>query len=350
MKRILFAALTAACLLSAAGAARAMDPGDPEGSLSYCLPNTSLSFEVEAVKEVFHVGPYAKYAQKYLGVDARQTDGTTYILSKITMTPHIEADQSARYFLQAGNKDIDASFLRLTSCGLVSVSDGAFGIGSVWRFPVSLEQDSSDTGLISNVASESTTLYRNVRGEEAYTTVSVQQQVMVAKTLEQKAAETASLIFDLRKKRIQILTGDTDATYSGQAMGDAVAEIARLEKEYLSMFTGYTETSVQTVKYEIVPERDRTIYIAFRFSDTSGLLGADELSGTPIVLEITPTQIPDAETGGEIKTTSSKYAVYRVPAVCTLKLRSGTDVLMTTRLPIHQYGFDSTFALTAKTK
>ncbi len=342
--------MSVALLLSVSAVSRAKDTGDPEGALSYCLPNTSLSFEVEAVKEVFHVGPYAKYAQKYLGVDARQADGTTYILSKVTMTPYIEADQSARYFLQVGGKAVDAAFLRLTSCGLVSVSDGSYGVGSVWRFPVSLEEYSQDNGLISNTASESTTLYRNVRAEGDYTTVAVQQQVTVAKTVEQKAAETASLIFDLRKKRIQILTGDTDATYSGEAMGAAVAEIARLEKEYMSMFVGYTETSVQTVKYDIVPEKDRTMYIAFRFSESAGLMNADELSGTPIVLEITPNEVYNGGIGKVTSTNPSKYCVYRVPAVCTVKLRNGTDVIMTTRLPIHQYGYDSSFSLNAKSR
>lgn len=342
--------VSVALLFSAAAISRAADKGDPEGALSYCLPNTSLSFEVEAIKEVFHVGPYAKYAQKYLGVDARQTDGTTYILSKITMTPYIEADQSARYFLATGSKAVDAAFLHLTSCGLVSVSDGTFGVASVWRFPVSLEQNNSDTGLISNTASESTTLYRNVKGENDYTTVAVTQQLTVAKSVEQKAAETASLIFDLRKKRIQILTGDTDATYSGEAMGAAVAQIERLEKEYMSMFVGYTETSVQTVRYDVVPDKDRTMYIAFRFSESAGLLNPDELSGTPIVLEITPNEVYNKGIGGLKSSNPAKYAVYRVPAVCTVKLRNGSDVIMTTRLPIHQYGYDSSFTLSAQTR
>ncbi|MCD8314018.1 MAG: DUF4831 family protein [Bacteroidales bacterium] len=349
MKRMILAAAAVACLFAFSAVAQAKD-GDPEGALSYCLPNTSLSFEVEAIKEVFHVGPYAKYAQKYLGVDARQEDGTTYILSKITMTPYIEADQSARYYLQTGSKAVDAAFLHLTSCGLVSVSDGSFGVSSIWRFPVSLDQANQDNGLISNTSSESTTLYRNVKSESDYTTVAVTQQVTVAKTVEQKAAETASLIFDLRKKRIQILTGDTDATYSGEAMGAAVEELAKLEKEYMSMFVGYTDSSVQTVRYDVVPEKDRTMYIAFRFSETAGLMNADELSGTPIVLEITPNEVYNGGTGKVTSTNPSKYCVYRVPAVCTVKLRNGSEVIMTTRLPIHQYGYDSSYTLSARAR
>ncbi len=351
MKRKIFLfAIVALAFSTVVSATPDKENQDPAGVVSYCLPNTSLSFEVEAICEMFHAGPYAKFAQKYLGVDARQEDGMTYRLAKVKMIPFIEADQSSRYFLKAGNNTLNASFLRLTSCGLIASADANFGDTSVWRFPVEQIGNSADDGLVSNFASEETTLYRNVQGEDAYTRVAVQQQVVVAKSLEQKASETASLIFDLRKKRIAILTGDTDATYSGEALGAAVAEIERLEKEYMSMFVGYSSTSVQTMKYDLVPVKDRTMYVVFRFSETAGLLLADDLSGKPVALEITPQQIAkpsDSVSDAQARQYAQKgvYAVYRIPAVCTLKLTDGTNLLMNTRLPVYQYGVDSTFPL-----
>lgn len=351
MRRKLLTLSALALFIPLAAFARKEDTSDPVGTISYCLPNTSLTFEVEAVEEVFHAGPYAKYAQKYIGVEARQQDETTYSLVSVTMTPYIEADQSSRYLLNVGSASIDASsFMSLTSCGLVAGSDANFGVASVWRFPVENREGNLENGLISNVSSESTTLYRNVKEEDAYTRVAVQQEVMVAKTVEQKASETAQLIFNLRRKRIQILTGDTDATYSGEAMGAAVAEIARLEKEYMSMFIGYTTTSVQTKKYDVVPEKDRTIYVAFRFSESSGLLNSDDLSGKSMLLEITPTEIPNPDSKTKKSSNTDNYVRYRVPSVCTIKLLNGSEALMSTRLPIYQYGFVSTFPLTTKVK
>lgn len=329
---------------------------DPVGTLSYCLPMTSLSFEVEAVRENFYAGPYAAFAKKYLGIDVRQEDAVSYRLTKVKMTPYAEADQSCRYLLKVGAQGVDASFLKLTSCGLVSMSDAAYGTESVWRFPTEVEGDFSDDGLISNVASESTTLYRNVKGESAYSRVAVQQEVMVAKTPEKKAAETAAMIFELRRQRIKIITGDTDATYSGEAMGAAVAEITRLEKEYMTMFTGYSVSSVQSMKYEMVPEKDRTMYVVFRISDTDGLLPADNLAGKPVLLEIVPAAVPQPSNPVEKKSEEKKlgkdviYATYRVPAVCTLRLTDGTGQLLSARLPVYQYGYDSTFPLSVIVK
>lgn len=356
--RLFISAVVMASLSLPAAAQKAVEKeAAPEhaGTLTYCLPKTTVSFEVKAERETFYAGPYAEFARKYLGIDAQKEDYTRYRLTEVRMTPYTEADQTARYLLKVGAQGVDASFLKLTSCGLVSLSDASYQ-ESVWRFPTVDNGDFSDDGQLSSVASESTTLYRNVKGESAYTRVAVQQEVMVAKTLERKAAETAALIFDLRKKRIQIITGDTDATYSGEAMGAAVAEITRLEKEYMTLFTGYSVTSVQTMRCDLVPEREKKMYVAFRMSETAGLLPADDLSGKPVVLEIAPE--PESQPGNPVESKSEGrklsrdviYAMYRVPAVCTLKLTDGSELLLTSRLPLYQFGYDATFPLTVKVR
>ncbi len=350
MKKTLIIALCASFLPFAAGA-QENQTAEPAGTISYCLPSTSLSFEVEAVKETFHAGPYARFSQKYLGIDVRQKDEASCTLSGVKMTSSIEADQSSRYLLDVGSASVDASFLKLTSCGLVSAANDNLGAESVWRFPADAKGNFSEDGLISNVSSESAVLYHNVKGESEYSRVAVQQNIIVAKTLEKKAAETASLIFDLRRKRIQIITGDTDATYSGEAMGAAVEEIARLEKEYMTMFTGYSEYSRQKVKFEVVPEKDKKMYIAFRISDTAGLLPADNVSGKPVVLEIVPQEISVPEDDGRKRKESKvQSAVYRIPAVCTVKLMDGGNMLLQSRVPVYQYGIDCTFPFNVKVK
>ena len=77
-----FAVIVTAALTMAAGFQLSAQ-GDPEGSLVYSLPFTSVRLEVKAQKESFFAGPYAKYAQKYLGIDARQKDAVTLSLIHI---------------------------------------------------------------------------------------------------------------------------------------------------------------------------------------------------------------------------------------------------------------------------
>ena len=133
--------------------------------------------------------------------------------------------------------------------------------------------------------------------------VSVQQSMTVTKTLEQRAEEAANMILKLRQQRLQIVTGDTDATYSGEAMGAAIEELTRLEEEYMTLFFGYSETHTQKKNFDIIPEagRETQKYRAFRISDTSGLLPADNLSGKPVFIEFIPQEIKKIEEPADVK-------------------------------------------------
>ena len=318
---------------------------DPKGSVSYCLPATVVTLEVEAVQEKFYAGPYAKYAEKYLGIQVRQKDETVFQLSQVRMIPYTEADQSKRYALKVEKGTVDVTFLKLSSVGLVSFSDAASGNETLWRFPAETSGDFSDKGIASNLTSEATVLYKNDKKESAYNKVSVQQNMVVAKTLERKAAEAAEMILELRKQRYQIVIGDTDATYSGEAMGAAIAELTRLEEEYMTLFTGYSEAQRQTMNFDVVPQADRENqkYVAFRLSDSAGLLPADNLSGKPVVMEFIPQQIeqvPEAP-ASDPKKTPAVYAYYRIPAICTVKLMEGMNVILQSRIPVYQLGIES---------
>ena len=338
----------AMCL--AAVSASAQKKTDPEGSLTYCLPATVISFEVEAVQEKFYAGPYAKYAEKYLGIKARQKDETTFQLTEVKMTPYAEADQRRRYSLTGIKGTIDASFLKLSCSGLVSFCDAVHGTQTAWRFPTETSGNFNDKGVSSNITSESTVLYK--KNKENSSKISIQQNVIVAKSLEQKASETASMILNLRKKRLQIVTGDTDATYSGEAMGAAIEELIRLENEYMTMFVGYSEYQNQKMNFDLIPDPSREVqrYVAFRLSDSAGLVPADNLSGKPVVIELLPQafqQIPEPVIDENESKKAKKevpavvLAYYRIPAVCTVKLMDGVDVLLQTRMPIYQLGQES---------
>ena len=311
---------------------------DPVGTVSYALPQTTITIEVEAVREYFYAGPYAKYAQKYLGVDARQADQTTCTLSTVRMTPYIEADQNFRYYVNPDKAT--QSFLSLTSQGLIAVNDGSFGESAEWRFTTQAGADFNGKGVSSNLTSEAATLYRGVKEDASYNRIAVQQNMVVQKSLEQRAQEAAATIFDLRKKRIQIVTGDTDATYSGEAMGSALSEIAALEKEYMSMFVGYSEFRTQTMKCDVVPSKDNKSqkYIAFRLSDADGVVAADNVSGSPYILELEPQ--PIGEAAGRAAVAKGEYAVYRVPAICSVRLTDGVNPILQDRIAVYQLGVE----------
>jgi len=340
MKKV-FVIILAAAFAAMPYVAEAQTGTDPEGYVTYALPSTVISLEVEAVQETFYAGPYAKYAEKYLGIKPRMKDETTVQLTQLRMTPLVEADQSRRYSLTASKKGLNtSSVFKLSTSGLVTFADAKSADESVWRFPVEVKGDFSDKGVSSNLTSESTTLYRNEKKESAYNKVSVQQNMVVEKTPEQKAAETAETILELRRQRLQIVTGDTDATYSGEAMGAAIEELTRLEKEYMTLFTGYSEYQTQKMRFDVIPEpgRENQMYVAFRISDKKGLVPADDITGKPVVMEIVPQDIAQPQAARKSK---EEVIYYRIPAICTVKLKDGADLLLQSRMPVYQLGQDS---------
>ena len=322
--------------------ASAQKKSDPLGTFAYSLPATVINLEVEALQEKFYAGPYAKYAEKYLGINVRQKDETTFQLLQINMTPCVEADLSERYVLSVEKGKVDASFLKLSSAGLVAFSDAVAGGETQWRFPARTAGDFSGKGVSSNLTSEATVLYKNDKKDSEYNKVSVQQNMIVAKSPEKKAAETAEMILELRKQRLQIVTGDTDATYSGEAMAAAIEELTRLEEEYMTLFIGYSETQIQKKNFEVIPDagRESQKYIAFRLSDAAGLVPADNLSGKPVVIELIPQEVASVEApaGMDPKKTPALLAYYRIPAICAVKLIEGVEVLLQTRMPVYQLG------------
>ncbi len=349
MIKILLKTAIVALLMCGVNEARSqfINPGDkiPAGAIVYSLPITSLHIIAQAAHETFTAGPYARFSQKYLGVQAKEEDSVNYYLTSVEIVPYIEADPNANIALNLGNsKNGSANFLEMINQGIIMWSDSYAGKSNKLRFP-----DLKSNALFakamstSNLTSEKSTLYRtSATGVER---AAVQQSQVVEKSLEKRAEETAAMIFKLRAKRLEIITGETDATFSGEALTSAIAEINRLEDEYLSLFFGKTTSGSQTMSFDVVPkaDNDKQIYIAFRVSETQGLLPVNNLSGRPVVLELskdeTTSQINMDVTPGRGK------VIYRKPAVMNVRLMDGQNMLIQSRIPVYQLGILLSFPL-----
>ena len=329
----------------------------PAGVVIYSLPQTSIMLTVVAEKETFIAGPYAQFAQKYMGAEARTTDEVTYTLKSIDLAPYLEADPSTRIAINlSGKGTASANFLQLCSQGLIIASDSYTGKPESWRFPSIANNDVfAGKDVEGNLTSASTTLYKTVNTAEGLQRIAVSQSQVVEKSLEKKAQETANAIFDLRKSRMQIITGDTDATYSGEAMQAAISEITRLEQEYMSLFYGTSSTSVQTMNFDVVPSASTAnqMYVAFRISESEGLLPPNEVAGRPIVLALTFDKAANITTGGVAagaRAVTGGTVFYRVPVVATARIMDGSQTLLQTRIPVYQLGQTLSFPLSSVLK
>ncbi len=313
----------------------------PQGAVVYSLPQTSIRVSLKVSLRNFTAGPYASFSDKYLGVSAERSSKKSCVIEEVEITPMIEADQNLSVAFNIGNsKNASANFLSLCSQGLIVAPGYINGDNSQMRFPSPVQPSFNEA--VANLATQTTQLYKTVTNEDGEVEkIAVPQTQTVAKSAEKKAEETAQLIFRLREKKIDILTGDTDANYSGEALGSAIDRISKLESEYTSLFTGKTTVAVQQASFEVVPraKNAKQNYVVCRISDTQGLLPADNMSGRPVYLEITVTEgkISPEISAEDIAASKGKIA-YRMPLVVTARILDGQTVLGQTRIPVYQFG------------
>ena len=306
----------------------------------YALPRTTFTIEVEARQESFFAGPYAAFAKQLLNMDVRDKDEVTTAISKARIIPGTEADPSAWYTTDQEN----AGLLALSAQGLVSFSEKPEANLQTWRFsgktaPVSFNGRITETEKPTIVIE-----YQEVQTDTGLVTIPVEHKVMVEKTLEDRAAEAAEVVLNLRKERMNIITGNTDANFYGNSMEVALKEMDRLEKEYLALFQGYTVTKTFNGSFEIVPSAASQTqrYLVFRLLQDGFVTEGSR--GVPCYLNLEPESTQPADddqaTQRRGKTTPLRF---RTPMVCKVTLTQDTKTLVSARVPVYQLGRESQY-------
>ncbi len=252
-----------------------------------------LKVRVHAVQECFHAGPYAKYAVKYLGVESGASSSVTTSVTSVSISAEPVSSDAGLGF----------------DCGL----------------PLKKTADFSSVPLLKGGVGQ--------------------------RSLEMAAARAADQIMDIRQKRYQILTGDTDLSLTGETLRLTLEEFAREESELLKLFVGYTVSNNLEAEFQVLPEagEESHLHVAFRISDT-GLLPAEHIEGRMVTLELIPRNLP-ARDGTAAQTKKKKAPKgFRwetktefVPALCTLKLRDGVNVLLQGTAVVPQLGYERVY-------
>lgn len=309
--------------------------------VTYSLPQTVVVVEVDAVKEVHYAGPYAAYASQMLGISVPQKDTYSSYIKEIRMYARVEADPVARFMAPS---PAVSDLMGLSSLGLVSFGSSAEAKGAAWSFqPEMPEADFSKKGLTDPFTTVKQTVYKDVQTDTSITRIAIQQDVTVARTPEEKAREAADMVLRARNERFKITVGDTDATYSGEALGSAIAELTRVEQEYLTLFTGYSVKTEESRTFEVIPVKGTDSYDVFRRSDSEGLLAPEAKAGKPYYLDVVSAPLGKPQPDESAKASKGTPVYYRIPAVCTVSLGVGTKPLARIRIPVYQYGEESLY-------
>lgn len=313
------------------------------GAYIYSLPLTTLSFKVKVAHLSFRSGPYAQYAQKYLGItDVEQSSKDYYKILSITGGTYEEADGGNVYAADAPYGS-DMSFLEMTKQGLI-VPTG-FIVPNIEASAPAKEMNIAppftDLGADPNIYKENATFFSGVKMDTSFVKIPVQKNMLVEKSAESKASDAANFIFNLRKRRVDLISGEIDNVFNnGEALKVALNEISRLEKEYLSLFIGKTYVDTLTYQQEVTPkaENGKSNSILCRYSESKGIVGEGDLSGRPLTVEVVPNNAV-SQAPQNIADKGKEAIIYaRYPDICAVRILDGKDILYSTKLPISQFG------------
>lgn len=323
------------CVLAATDAAaqvkayKAGERSDNANAVAYALPRSVVKVCVVTEKESVRVGPYARFAQKLLGVMAPLADKDVYTIKSATLTAATEADPSEIYALD----NPDKSPLRIydvTPEGLIAVtpegmapSPSAFGTCPVR--PCGAGE--GDCRVVSHVGSDT-----------SFVKFAIDRRSLTEKSPESMAMDAANAIFSLRKHRLDLVTGEAGENVFGSGLQAALDEIDRLEQEYLALFLGKQFRQTVVREYDVVPAADENNLIVCRFSDNGGLLSPNDLSGRPVVLELTPEKKAQNAVLNRKGKDSRSTIYYKIADVVNCRLLDGNREVAQSRLPLYQFG------------
>ena len=320
-------------------------------TLAYSLPKTTLKISVEASRIITRRGPYYQYAERYLGIsDVPDMDETRWRINNVSIDSYEEADPDHYYILATNNRHV-TNYFRLNSEGFILPVNQrplpeVAGITTPGTEEIKVPLF-TDMSIHPRVVEETRTVMRMVRQDTAFVNIPVIQRQSVTKSIEAKAAEVADLIFELRSNRFNLLSGELDLFPDGKALDVIVNEFARLEKEYLSLFTGKVFEIHHEFTFEYTPDismvENGTEYaILFRFSGSEGILEPNNVSGRPITLELhnemktkSLENISRTPASGR---TDPGTLFYRIPDVARVELKNENRTIYSRRIPVNQYG------------
>ena len=258
---------------------------DASGALAVSDPSTSVAVDLIVEKEQTVVGPYARYAQKFLNMRGSLVDKTVYSLKGVKLAV-------------TGGEDVIAD-----AVPAAEVTETSY-MGSASEFAKVLPDRMSATA---------------VSEEEA-------------------AANAAQAIFSIRKHRMDLITGEAGENVFGAGLKDALAALDAAEQEYLELFFGkrVVTTSVERVVIPMVEGVQS--YAVARISSSAGVVAADAKDGDVVTLEVAPSGRARLSSIVEADPKSKTAVKVRVadPSTCTVKV--GDKVLTSAVLPLFEMG------------
>lgn len=299
-------------------------PGVTLGGATYFLPKTSLRFVITASCTTRHAGPFAQYAERFLGIkDAVREDVDSWTLEGITAVPYSTPDEHRAYTVTF-NPNSSAPLVTLSPDGiLLAINDEA-------HYSPELPQ-----GGVSIVP------VTNLDPSDFFS-----EDYLRAGSNVRKAETLAEEIYDIREKRSLLANGEADFNPTdGQQLQLMLDRQDAREQALKTLFIGTTSKKNYTYVIDYTPKHPVDDHLLFRFSKHLGLVDNDDLAGEPYYLSVTDetthVQVTDTlvlKPTKESKKNPFSEVHYRIPGRAKFTVTDGRADLFTQSFTIAQFG------------
>jgi len=291
--------------------------------VTYFLPKTVLTVHVNYSKVTQKAGLYARYAENYLGVKEESVvfeDQIYYTLNSISVESKGIVDKNASYLVEFKAKTT-SPFVYLTEEGLICTINADY----------TPEVNNNKTGAVQPASELPASLSHSVYTEEYLRAGSVPKMAEVA----------AKQIYKLRESRTDLLTGEADnAPRDGEGMKIVLSNLEAQEKALVELFTGTTGVESQDAEFELEPLSDIEKEVLFRFSKYLGVVDPEDLSGSPVYINIKNLNIIEAQeiVDPKRKAKEPQSIVYNIPGKAEVEVFYGINSMHKNALQVVQFG------------
>lgn len=294
--------------------------------LTFSLPRTMLKVTLEAELTVKKPGEFYRYAPKYLNVSNPITKESHSVkLLSATIDSYGVQDTNEVFTIQF--KQGNPVYVVLDEAGLPLAINTEETIA---HEPVAIPQaqQAKPTPLETPAAKQV-----------------ISEEMLQSQSTAKRAELAAQAIFAIRQTRSELITGQADnMPPDGKSLQLMLDNLQAQEDALTAMFLGTTAVSTCVESFIINPDmlaqKDNEKIIVARLSALSGIVGSEDLSGSPVYLDLSVlsrSEMPVNEKG--ITLTFPKNGIpYRIPGEMQATVSYDGDIYTTATLPASQLG------------
>ena len=285
----------------------------------YYLPKTQLRIHFILSEEQFEPGSLVAYDSRYLGESYATQPTTRYQIERVAMHAHGVPDTTQSYLIQSVATPSVEQLVALTPDGLLYSLHGK-------------AYKPTTTDYLADYP-------KGVTQQEA--SQALPQEYALATSRAKQAEVVASRLFELRERRVELLSGQVETMpCDGPALKMVLdgldKEIAALQ----ALFAGRTSKRYYEEIVDVPIDDPVSQQVVARFAPQYGLVDKEDLSGAPIYISVEALNHPAPQSDAELhkltKSTALRYIEPRRARV-SLQLPERNQAIML-ELSVAQWG------------